>query len=92
MVRFKKKNYFLKLIDIQNRQYRTIIRGRTSLLAGLKKEFPNINIEDYITFNSLRNHGNILGIPVTEQIYVHSKIMIVDDRGKSIYLQIKLNR
>ena len=28
---------------------------------------------------SLRTHDSIDGIPVTEQIYVHSKLMIVDD-------------
>jgi phospholipase D1/2 len=27
----------------------------------------------------LRNHGTLNGIPVTEIVYVHSKIMIVDD-------------
>eukprot|EP01089_Gocevia_fonbrunei_P021987 TRINITY_DN8718_c0_g1_i1.p1 TRINITY_DN8718_c0_g1~~TRINITY_DN8718_c0_g1_i1.p1 ORF type:complete len:260 (+),score=60.83 TRINITY_DN8718_c0_g1_i1:104-781(+) len=38
----------------------------------------------YISFHCLRNHG-VLGtpkadIPVTSQIYVHSKLMIVDDK------------
>ena len=34
---------------------------------------------EYISFFSLRTHGIIKGIPFTEIIYVHSKIMIVDD-------------
>lgn len=37
------------------------------------------NISDYIQFFTLRNHGVIEGTPSTEMIYVHSKLMIVDD-------------
>lgn len=41
-------------------------------------------IEDpwqYIKFYSLRAHGKLHGseFPITEQIYVHAKLMIVDD-------------
>jgi hypothetical protein len=37
--------------------------------------------EKYIGFFSLRSHGinPYNGIPYTEQIYIHSKIMIIDD-------------
>jgi|ERR1712216_274825 len=35
---------------------------------------------EFITVNCLRNHAVIDGIPVMNQIYVHSKLMIVDDR------------
>ena len=35
--------------------------------------------EDYIAFFSLRNHALVNGIPKTELIYIHSKLMIVDD-------------
>ena len=35
--------------------------------------------KDYIGFYSLRNHGIINGVPSTEIIYIHSKLMIVDD-------------
>eukprot|EP00656_Telonema_subtile_P024586 TRINITY_DN2677_c0_g1_i9.p1 TRINITY_DN2677_c0_g1~~TRINITY_DN2677_c0_g1_i9.p1 ORF type:complete len:812 (-),score=109.93 TRINITY_DN2677_c0_g1_i9:61-2496(-) len=35
---------------------------------------------EYITVNCLRNHAVINGIPLMNQIYVHSKLMIVDDR------------
>lgn len=34
---------------------------------------------DYIGFYGLRKHDMLNGIPVTELIYVHSKLMIVDD-------------
>ena len=34
----------------------------------------------YVTLLNLRTHTTLYGIPVTEQVYVHSKLMIVDDR------------
>ncbi|MDC3956946.1 hypothetical protein KEG38_24005 [Polyangium jinanense] len=34
----------------------------------------------YLSFYCLRNHGKLDNVPVTEQIYVHSKMMLVDDR------------
>jgi phospholipase D1/2 len=34
----------------------------------------------YVTLLNLRDYGELNGQPVTEQIYVHSKLMIVDDR------------
>ena len=36
-------------------------------------------VNKYIYFFSLRNHGIIKDIPVTELIYIHSKLLIVDD-------------
>jgi phospholipase D1/2 len=40
----------------------------------LKKD-PNIeNPEEYISFYGLRNHSVMNGKPVTEIIYVHSKV------------------
>ena len=39
-----------------------------------------MNPKDYIRFYGLRNHANLRGNPVTEMIYVHSKLMIVDDQ------------
>ena len=35
---------------------------------------------NYISICSLRNHGELLGTLVTELIYIHSKLLIVDDR------------
>ena len=37
--------------------------------------------KDYIGFYSLRGHGVLNGVPVTELIYIHSKLMIVDDES-----------
>jgi phosphatidylserine/phosphatidylglycerophosphate/cardiolipin synthase-like enzyme len=36
--------------------------------------------QDYLQFLSLRNVGMLGGITTTEQIYVHSKVTIVDDQ------------
>ena len=49
-----------------------------SLLELLYKTMGE-EVENYIFFFSLRNHGTIGGKPVTEQVYIHSKLMIVDD-------------
>ncbi|KAK9480928.1 hypothetical protein V1514DRAFT_274630 [Lipomyces japonicus] len=61
-------------------QFRTISRGPHSIFARLER--VGINSEDYIQFFSLRKWGKIGldGTLVTEQLYIHAKIMIVDDR------------
>jgi phospholipase D1/2 len=38
------------------------------------------NLDDYLFFFSLRAHARLAGRPVTEIIYIHSKVLIVDDR------------
>lgn len=63
-------------------EYDTINRGGHSIMERLKKRFPRIKVEDYITFHALRSASNELEELVSEQIYVHAKLMIVDDRGK----------
>ena len=50
-----------------------------SLLELLYKKLGK-DLENYIYFFSLRNHGIINDIPVTELIYIHSKLLIVDDQ------------
>ena len=37
--------------------------------------------KNYIGFYSLRGHGILNGVPVTELIYIHSKLMIIDDES-----------
>lgn len=47
------------------------------------KQYENIEFsacDPYITLLNLRDHAVLNGRPVTEQIYVHSKLTIVDDR------------
>ncbi len=37
------------------------------------------NLEDYLGIYSLRTHGIISGLPATEIVYIHSKLLIIDD-------------
>ncbi|XP_043803010.1 phospholipase D2 isoform X1 [Apis laboriosa] len=58
--------------------YASISRGRDAILNRLIEA----GIEDpseYITFHGLRAHAMLNGTLVTELIYVHSKLLIVDD-------------
>ena len=49
-----------------------------SLIEQLSKIMGN-KWSNYIGFYSLRNHALVNGVPKTEIIYIHSKLMIVDD-------------
>ncbi|XP_046617254.1 phospholipase D2 isoform X1 [Neodiprion virginianus] len=58
--------------------YASISRGKDAILVRLMEAgIPNPS--EYITFHGLRNHSKLNGSLVTELIYVHSKLMIVDD-------------
>ncbi|KAF2862888.1 phospholipase D [Piedraia hortae CBS 480.64] len=61
-------------------QYRSICRGETSIFGRLRTR--GIEPEDYIRFFSLRQWGKIgpRKSLTTEQLYIHAKCMIVDDR------------
>lgn len=65
---------------IMQYQYRSICRGETSIFGRLKAQ--GIEPEDYIQFYSLRQWGKIGPKQnlVTEQLYIHAKCIIVDDR------------
>lgn len=64
------------IVDLQNR---SISRGEHSIFGKLRRE--GIDPEQYISFFSLRTWGKLRGGQLTtEQIYLHDKIMIVDDR------------
>ncbi|KAH0536430.1 hypothetical protein FGG08_006699 [Glutinoglossum americanum] len=61
-------------------QYRSICRGHSSIFGRLRAH--DIDPEEYIQFYSLRSWGK-LGpekLLVTEQLYIHAKCMIIDDR------------
>ncbi|XP_021742611.1 phospholipase D zeta 1-like [Chenopodium quinoa] len=62
-------------------QYRTICRGENSIFHKLKAELGT-KTDDYISFYGLRTYGRLYegGPLVTSQVYVHSKLMIIDDR------------
>ena len=60
--------------------YKAICRNeKTSIIEKLEEKIGE-KWKDYIGFYSLRGHGLVNGIPKTEIIYIHSKIMIVDDK------------
>ncbi|XP_058212536.1 phospholipase D zeta 1 isoform X1 [Rhododendron vialii] len=65
---------------IMHWQYRTICRGQYSILHNLS-DLLGPKLHDYISFYGLRAYGRLFeGGPVaTSQVYVHSKIMIIDD-------------
>ncbi|XP_039993014.1 phospholipase D1a isoform X2 [Xiphias gladius] len=58
--------------------YRTMIRGEYSIISQLNKEMDD-QWMNYISFAGLRTHAELEGRLVTELIYVHSKMLIVDD-------------
>ncbi|KAK5075580.1 Phospholipase D1 [Lithohypha guttulata] len=65
---------------IMQYQYRSICRGESSIFGRLKA--LNIEPEDYIQFYALRQWGRIgpNQTLATEQLYIHAKCIIVDDR------------
>ncbi len=58
----------------------TINKGPTSMFALLSQRCPGIKISDYIGIFSLRNWGIVNNKVVSDQVYVHDKLLIVDDR------------
>ncbi|XP_012515393.1 PREDICTED: phospholipase D2 isoform X3 [Propithecus coquereli] len=59
--------------------YRTLCRGEYSILHRLKAAMGT-TWRDYISICGLRTHGELGGHPVSELIYIHSKLLIADDR------------
>ncbi|KAG2468059.1 PLD2 Phospholipase, partial [Polypterus senegalus] len=59
--------------------YRTMCRGDSSILTRLKLQMQG-RWKDYISFCGLRTHAQLQGTLVSELIYVHSKMLIADDR------------
>ncbi|GFZ13971.1 phospholipase D P1 [Actinidia rufa] len=65
---------------IMHWQYRTICRGHNSILQNLY-DLLGPKMHDYISFYGLRSYGRLFddGPVATSQVYVHSKVMIIDD-------------
>jgi phospholipase D1/2 len=61
-------------------QFRSICRGEGSIFGRLRSH--GIEPEDFVNFYSLRSWGKIgpKKMLVTEQLYIHAKVIIVDDR------------
>lgn len=62
---------------IMQAQYSAISRGPHSIIAQLTAR--GIKVDEYISFYSLRKFDFLDGKPITEQLYIHSKLLIVDD-------------
>lgn len=67
------------ILAVQYYNLRTIQFGEFSIYNTLKKAGIN-DPSEYITFHGMRNWEVLMGKLVQEIIYVHSKLMIVDDR------------
>ncbi|XP_072974720.1 phospholipase D zeta 1 isoform X1 [Typha angustifolia] len=65
---------------IMHWQYRTICKGPNSILQNLY-DIMGPKAHEYISFYGLRTYGRLCdaGPLVTNQVYVHSKLMIIDD-------------
>nr|XP_043629178.1 phospholipase D zeta 1 isoform X2 [Erigeron canadensis] len=65
---------------IMHWQYRTISRGNSSILHNLS-DLLGPKVHDYISFYGLRAYGKLSdnGLVASSPVYVHSKVMIVDD-------------
>jgi phospholipase D1/2 len=61
-------------------QQKTIYKGSQSLIQSFKQMCPGVNPSDYIEFYCLRNWGILNDKFVSDQVYVHDKFLIVDDR------------
>lgn len=61
-------------------QYRTIHVGSGSILGQLRAAFPDVNLDDYIAFHALRRAERLGSTIVSGTVYVHSKLLLVDDR------------
>ncbi|KAI5089509.1 phospholipase D2 isoform X1, partial [Silurus meridionalis] len=59
--------------------YRTINRGKCSILYRLKEQMQD-EWAQYISLCGVRTHAELNHTPITELIYVHSKALIADDR------------
>ncbi|XP_059182788.1 phospholipase D1 [Centropristis striata] len=64
---------------IMHFNYRTMNRGDHSIISQLRREMGD-QWMNYISIAGLRTHADLEGKLVTELIYVHSKMLIVDDR------------
>lgn len=60
--------------------YRTISRGGHSLLEKLQQDFPDVDIHQYVEFATPRQIGRLGDTVLSEPVYIHCKVMIVDDK------------
>ncbi|EGG14833.1 phospholipase D1 [Cavenderia fasciculata] len=56
------------------------LKSVQGIINELNSKYPHVDVNQYMSVNSLRNWGTNGEVVFTEQIYIHSKLMIVDDR------------
>ena len=67
------------MMAVQYYNLRSINIGKYSIYSELKR-YGIQDPSDYITFHGMRNHAVLMSKLVQEIIYVHSKLMIIDDK------------
>jgi len=65
--------------SILHHTYASLCRGDNSFVSQCESRGV-ANWRDYVCFCSLRSHDTLEGKHVTELVYIHSKLLIVDDR------------
>lgn len=70
----------LELQTVPRREWWKKITELEEQCGDKYKTIPLEACNEYVTLLNLRDHVELNGRAVTEQIYVHSKLMIVDDR------------
>ncbi|XP_061246874.1 phospholipase D2 isoform X2 [Bos javanicus] len=68
-----------EIVDRILKAHKTLCRGEYSILHRLKAAMGT-EWRNYISICGLRTHGELGGHPVSELIYIHSKMLIADDR------------
>jgi phospholipase D1/2 len=61
-------------------QYATVGRWPQSMIAQLSDRYPSVDISQYLLLLALRTHDVLPIGTVTSIIYLHAKLMVVDDR------------
>ncbi|TBN93428.1 hypothetical protein EYZ49_23300 [Salmonella enterica subsp. salamae serovar 13,22:z:-] len=81
--RIRRSLWVKQQLELQTVPRREWWRKITELEEQCGDRYETIPLEEcneYVTLLNLRDHAELNGRAVTEQIYVHSKLMIVDDR------------
>eukprot|EP01060_Flectonema_neradi_P014845 TRINITY_DN21512_c0_g1_i1.p1 TRINITY_DN21512_c0_g1~~TRINITY_DN21512_c0_g1_i1.p1 ORF type:complete len:973 (+),score=152.15 TRINITY_DN21512_c0_g1_i1:142-3060(+) len=74
--------FIQRVVHFQNETIRRFLKRLKSITDRgftLKDRRSGLGLDDYVLITCIRQHGILNGVPVTSPIYVHSKLMIVDD-------------
>ena len=75
-------SFIQRVVHFQNETIRRFLK-RVKTIAdrgfSLKDKRSGLGLDDYVLITCLRQHGVLAGVPVTSPIYVHSKLLIIDD-------------